>query len=169
MTGHPVEGTRALVEREHWLTDPNALHADRLELYNRIRTAAERAQPMKPPAKTDPVVAGWLDLGPAAVALARDPMRASGVLESWKRQYPSHEANEVVGASASTQVAAATELPNQIAVLLPLSGRAEAFGVAVRDGFIAAYLEQEAAKRPRLRIYDVAAEPVATSYARSVL
>ncbi|HEX4243384.1 MAG TPA: penicillin-binding protein activator [Steroidobacteraceae bacterium] len=168
MTGHPVEGTRALVEREHWLTDPNALHADRLELYNRIRTAAERAQPMKPPAKTDPVVAGWLDLGPVAVALARDPMRASGALESWKRQYPSHEANEVVGASASTQVAAATQLPNQIAVLLPLSGRAEAFGVAVRDGFIAAYLEQEAAKRPRLRIYDVAAEPVATAYARAV-
>ncbi|HEX3848460.1 MAG TPA: penicillin-binding protein activator [Steroidobacteraceae bacterium] len=168
MTGHPIEGTRALVEREHGLTDPNALRANRQELYNRVRAAAEHAQPMKPPPKTDAVVAGWLDLGPVAVALARDPMRAPAALAGWKRQYPSHEANEVVGASASTQVAVTAELPDQIAVLLPLSGHAEAFGVAVRDGFIAAYLEQEAAKRPRLRIYDVAAEPVATAYARAI-
>ena len=52
----------------------------------------------------------------------------------------------------------ATEYPNQIALLLPLSGRGEAYGVAVRDGFIAAYLQQNAASRPRLKIYDVAAE-----------
>ena len=46
---------------------------------------------------------------------------------------------------AQNQIAAATEFPDQIALLLPLSGRAESVGVAVRDGFIAAYLEQDAA------------------------
>ena len=39
---HPVEGTRALVERERYLTDPAALRANRDELFERIRTAAER-------------------------------------------------------------------------------------------------------------------------------
>jgi len=52
--------------------------------------------------------------------------------------------------------------------LLPLSGRAEAVGVAVRDGFIAAYLEQNAATRPRLRIYDVAAETVSGAYQHAI-
>ena len=33
LTGHPVEGTRALVERERWLSDPAALRANREELY----------------------------------------------------------------------------------------------------------------------------------------
>jgi outer membrane PBP1 activator LpoA protein len=40
--------------------------------------------------------------------------------------------------------------------------------VAVRDGFIGAYLEQEAATRPRLKIYDVAAESVGSAYSRAI-
>jgi len=71
-------------------------------------------------------------------------------------------------AVAQTEISVATEYPNQIALLLPLSGRSEAYGVAVRDGFIAAYLEQDAATRPRLKIYDVAAEPVSAAFSRAV-
>jgi uncharacterized protein len=168
ITGHPVEGTRALVERERSLTDPAALRANHVELYDRIRAAAERGQSLKPPPKTDPVVVGWLELGPVAVGLARDPMRAAASLANWKRLYPQHPANDSVLATATTQIAAATEFPDQIALLLPLSGRAEAAGVAVRDGFIAAYLEQDPAARPRLKIYDVAAESVASAYTRAV-
>jgi uncharacterized protein len=69
---------------------------------------------------------------------------------------------------AQIQIAVATEYPSQIALLLPLSGRGEAFGVAVRDGFVAAYLEQDAAKRPSLKIYDVAAEPIVAAYNRAI-
>jgi uncharacterized protein len=168
LTGHPVEGTRALVERERWLNDPASLRANRTELFNKIREAAERGQSLKPPAKTDPVVVGWLELGPVAVALARDPIRAAAGLALWKGLFPQHPANDSVLAMASTQIAAATEFPDQIALLLPLSGRAELIGVAVRDGFIAAYLEQDPATRPRLKIYDVAAESVNSAYAHAI-
>jgi outer membrane PBP1 activator LpoA protein len=157
LTGHPVEGTRALVERERWLSDPASLRANRAELFSRIRGAAERGQSLKAPPNTDPIVVGWLELGPVAVGLARDPMRAAAALANWMRLFPQHPANDSVLAIASTQIAAATEFPDQIALLLPLSGRAEAVGVAVRDGFIAAYLEQPPASRPRLKVYDVAA------------
>src|SRR6202041_3260784 len=88
--------------------------------------------------------------------------------DNWKRQYPQHPANSDVLTVAQTQMLVATEYPNQIALLLPLSGRSEAFGIAVRDGFIAAYLQQSAATRPRLKIYDVAAESVASAYNRAV-
>jgi outer membrane PBP1 activator LpoA protein len=167
LTGHPVEGTRSLVERERLLTDPAGVRANRAELYDRIRTAAEHGQSLKPPPKTDPIVAGWLELGPVADGLARDPLRATAPLTAWKRSYPQHPANDLL-AAASSEIAAATEFPDQIALLLPLSGRSEVFGVAVRDGFIAAYLEQDPAARPRLRIYDVAAEPVSEAYGRAV-
>ena len=168
LTGHPVEGTRAMVERERWLTDPASLRANRAELYDKIRSAAEHGQSLKPPAKADPIVVGWLELGPVAVALARDPMRATAALNNWKRLFPQHPANDSVLSDAGTQIAAAAEFPDQIALLLPLSGRSEAFGVAVRDGFIAAYLEQDPAARPRLRIYDVAAESVAGAYNQAI-
>jgi uncharacterized protein len=164
LTGHPVEGTRALVERERSLTDPEALKANREELLNRVRTAAERGAPMKAPPKTDPIVVGWLDLGPVAVEVERNPALAAAALDNWRRQYPQHPANASVLSVAQTQITVATEYPNQIALLLPLSGRSEPFGVAVRDGFIAAYLQQNAATRPHLKIYDVAAQSVGTAY-----
>lgn len=167
LTGHAVEGTRALVERERYISDPAVLRANRDELLTRVRTAAERGAPLKAPPKTDPVVVGWLDLGPVAVEIERNPARAAAALDAWKRQFPQHPANSVLSA-AQTQIAVATEYPSQIALLLPLSGRAEAFGVAVRDGFIAAYLQQDTASRPRLKIYDVAAESVASAYNRAI-
>ena len=168
LTGHPVEGVRALVERERHISDPAALRANRDELLSRVRTAAERGAPMKAPPKTDPVVLGWLELGPVAVEVERNPARAAAALDAWKRQFPQHPANISVLSAAQTQIAVATEYPTQIALLLPLSGRAEAFGVAVRDGFIAAYLQQNAASRPQLKIYDVAAESVASAYNRAI-
>jgi outer membrane PBP1 activator LpoA protein len=168
LTGHPVEGTRALVERERSITDPAALNANREELLSRVRTAAERGAPMKAPPKTDPIVAGWLELGPVAVEIERNPVRAAAALDNWKRQYPQHPANASVLSVAQTQIAVATEYPNQIALLLPLSGRSEAFGVSVRDGFIAAYLQQNSASRPRLKVYDVAAESVGSAYNRAI-
>ena len=168
LTGHPLEGTRALVERERWLSDPTSLRANRDELFNRERTAAEHGNPMNTSPKTDPVVAGWLELGPVAVALARDPARAAPALDNWQRQFPQHPANDTVLSGAQTQIVTATELPDQIALLLPLSGRSEAVGVAVRDGFVAAYLEQDPATRPRLKIYDVAAESVSAAYSHAM-
>jgi len=48
LTGHPVEGTRAFVERERYLPDPAAVRASREELFGLIRIAAERGMPLKP-------------------------------------------------------------------------------------------------------------------------
>jgi outer membrane PBP1 activator LpoA protein len=168
LTGHPIEGTRALVERERYLSDPAALKANREELYSKERSAAERGPAIKVPPKTDPIVQGWLELGPVAVELERNPARAAAALETWKRQFPQHPANASVLGAAQAQITVATEYPNQIALLLPLSGRSEAYGTAVRDGFVAAYLQQDAATRPRLKFYDVAAESVAAAYNRAI-
>jgi outer membrane PBP1 activator LpoA protein len=167
LIGHPVEGTRAYLERERYLTDAAGLQASREDLFHKLRGAAEHGQSLKAPPQADPVLLGWLQLGPVAVELQRDPMHAPAALEGWRRLFPQHPADSVLTA-AQSQIAVATEFPDQIALLLPLSGRAEAVGVAVRDGFIAAYLEQAAATRPRLKIYDVAAESVAGAYQHAI-
>ena len=169
-TGHPVEGTRAYIERERYLGgDPAKIRANRDALLSKVRTAAERAQGLTPPAKSDPVLSGWLQLGAVAMQLERDPVRAAPSLANWRRLFPEHPGNDSVLETTQSPVAtAANEFPDKIALLLPLSGRTEAAGVAVRDGFIAAYLEQDAAARPQLAVYDVAAESVASAYQRAV-
>jgi uncharacterized protein len=170
LTGHPVEGTRAFVERERYIADAQALRASREELLALIRDAAQRGVSLKPPPKTDAVVAGWLALGPVAAETARNPTRAAAALADWKRAFPQHPGGDVVaaGPAGPVQNVLAPTVPaifhEQIALLLPLSGRSESVGIAVRDGFIAAYLQQDPATRPLLKIYDTAGESVAGAY-----
>jgi len=49
----------------------------------------------------------------------------------------------------------------QIALLLPVSGRAAGAAISVRDGFMTGYYQAGAAERPRLRVYDTGAQSVA--------
>ena len=58
--------------------------------------------------------------------------------------------------------------PRLVALLLPLSGRQQAAGVAVRDGFLAAVLAQDVTQRPTVNIYDSAALGAAAAYARAI-
>jgi outer membrane PBP1 activator LpoA protein len=164
LAGRPVDGVKAFVERERFLPDPAALRASRADLYARVRAAAEHGALPKPPAGTGAVVAGWLELGTVSVQIERNPMAASTTIAAWRRRFPGHPAADDVMAIAQAQMAGSTSFPNQVALLLPLSGRAEPIGVAVRDGFISAYLQQEAPSRPQVRIYDVAAQSAATAY-----
>jgi outer membrane PBP1 activator LpoA protein len=168
LAGRPVEGVRSFVERERWLTDTASLRASRADLYSRLGTAAERGPFPKPPPDADSIVAGWLELGPVAVQLERNPLGAAAAVDDWRRRFPGHPANDSVLAGAQTQLASVNQFPDQVALLLPLSGRAEPIGTAVRDGFISAFLQQEPPARPHLRIYDVAAQSAASAYQQAV-
>ena len=97
LSGHPVEGTRAFVERERYCRTRPSLRASREELFGLIREAAGAGRPAQGAAQqTDPIVAGWLALGTVAVDMARNPMRAGAALAEWKRAYPQHPANDSV-------------------------------------------------------------------------
>jgi len=168
LVDNPAAGVNAYVERERWLGSPAAVRASRGELFARIRAAAARGDSFAAPPNASPVVAGWLALGPVALELDRNPMRVSAALAAWRAHFPMHPADETVQSAAQAQLRAITQFPNQIALLLPLSGPAEGVGTAVRDGFISAYFEQDAASRPRVKIYDVAAQPVAAAYAQAI-
>lgn len=77
-------------------------------------------------------------------------------------------AGRLTGLTAGPEAATALGFPNQIALLLPLSGRQQAAGIAVRDGFLAAVLAQDAAQRPHVNIYDSAALGATAAYARAI-
>ena len=168
LVGDVIAGVRAYVERERWLTDPVAIRANRDRLFAQIRAAAARGASFAVPPNSGPLVAGWLALGPVARDFDRNPMGVSAALAAWRAQFPDHPAGATVAAAEQQELRAVTQFPRRIALLLPLSGPAEAAGVAVRDGFLAAYFQQDAASRPRVRIYDVASTPVATVYSRAI-
>jgi len=168
LVGDAVAGVTAYVERERWLSDPAAIRANRDQLFAQLRAGAIRGDSFAAPPNAGPVVAGWLALGPVALDFERNPMRVPDALAAWRAQFPDHPAEATLSAAARSELAAVTQFPQRIALLLPLSGPAAGAGVAVRDGFLAAYFEQDSASRPRVRIYDVAATTVTAAYSRAL-
>jgi len=55
-----------------------------------------------------------------------------------------------------------------IALLLPVTGRAAAAAVSVRDGFMTAYYQTPPAERPRVRIYDTGTQSVADALSQAM-
>jgi uncharacterized protein len=163
-----ADAVRAYVERERWLSSATQLRSSRDELYSNLRAAAERGASLKNPGRADGIVSGWLELAPVAIELARNPMGAGTSLAAWRKRFPLHPANDGVLPAAASAIVDFGAANLQIALLLPLSGRGESSGIAVRDGFLAAYLEQAPAARPKLQIYDVAAEAPVAAFQRAV-
>ena len=151
------------------LTDPASLRASREELFGLIRSAAERGVSLKAPPKTDPIVAGWLALGPVAVEMTRNPMHAAAALANWKRAYPA--------ASGQRQRVDAGTEPNCRRHRVSGSGRAAAAVVGPRRGGRRRGARRDSSpriwsrsppSRPHVRIYDVAAESVAGAYRHAI-
>ena len=147
--GRPVEAVRALVEREVWLTDADAIRANQRMIWDGFS-----ASPSVPAAAAtgDPVVDGWLALAPLTGSTGADLRRS---LLGWRQTYPSHPA--AAGLLAELLAAQrSTAFPSQIAVLLPLSSPQRAFALAIRDGLVAAHLRNPNNSATSLRVYDSA-------------
>jgi outer membrane PBP1 activator LpoA protein len=55
-----------------------------------------------------------------------------------------------------------------IALLLPVTGRASAAAISVRDGFLTAYYQVPANERPRVQIYDTGSQSVAEALTQAI-
>jgi outer membrane PBP1 activator LpoA protein len=55
-----------------------------------------------------------------------------------------------------------------IALLLPITGRAAAAAISVRDGFMTAYYQLPPAERPRVQIYDTGSQSIADALTQAI-
>jgi hypothetical protein len=158
----------SLIARDRLLANEVERDANQRLILDGIRGAVGRGADIRAPADADALLAGWLELGRIVADARAGALGVQRRVQTWRSRYPAHPANEELWRDLLDRPAASGDLPRQIALLLPLSGRAESAGIAVRDGFLGAYYEQAAAYRPRLRIYDVAARDAPSSYLQAL-
>jgi outer membrane PBP1 activator LpoA protein len=165
----PKGGTEALLEREVWLTDAAAIAENQRLLWSLYQGFGAPAT-VPPEAVADPVLTGWLRLGRLAADQRGSQAGLALALRSWQQAHPQHPANDLLIPELLAALDAAAFLPERVALLLPLSGRQQAAGAAVRDGFMAAYYARagEADAQPEIRIYDTNGPGVATAYRDAV-
>jgi outer membrane PBP1 activator LpoA protein len=177
-----LRGIRAYEARARVLATAEARAANYRDLLGQLEAV--------PPGESTPATAGesergWLELA-ALRRGAPNGVPSASQASAWLARYPDHPGRFALqappapgtgpampatppGATAPTVVATPgpTGRLTSIALLLPLSGKHRASGVAVRDGFIAAWLADPGELRPVVRVYDTGTD-VAGTYARAV-
>jgi hypothetical protein len=171
--GRMLDGLRTTEARARLLSGPE----QRRENYALLVDALleNPAATTRVPAAATPYERAWFELGqllaPSSQADAATLARRAA---DWRARNPNHP-----GADFLPQPEAAARLPaagaldatgpvDLVALLLPMSGRQQAAGTAVRDGFLAAALDQPAERRPRIEVYDTASLGAAAAYQRAL-
>ena len=166
--GRVPDAVASLAARDRLLTGAASRQANQRMIVDGIRDAQGRGADIRVPAGADPLIAGWIELGRILADARSGALGVQRRVQSWRSRYPAHPASDELWRELLGQPVPSGGQPRQIALLLPLSGRAESAGTAVRDGFLGAYYDQDAPLRPRLRIYDVAARDAASAYLQAI-
>lgn len=118
----------------------------------------------------DPVLGGWYQLALASRSGQGDIARQLDQVESWRRANGSHPAAQQLPTSLRQAAAAQGQLPDRLALLLPLGDQLAAAAEPLRDGFLAAYYAALAggAKPPAIRIHDTTDSDIIALYDRAV-
>ena len=156
LTGNPLEAARAWVALSKFLHDEAAIRKSQLQIWTALNQYQEnilrnlRKQP--PP----DIFSGWIELAVLSKTAASQPKQLNQRLTEWRSRYPRHPASEtLITGVQSASKAAIAKLPDNIALLLPLSGSFSNQAVAVRDGFLAAhYARRSGDYNPTIRVYD---------------
>jgi outer membrane PBP1 activator LpoA protein len=164
----PAAAVGAALERERALTSQDEIRANQRLIWQGLQKSAANNADFTPPSGASTTLTGWLDLGRAALVAARNPFNANEDIADWRGRYPSHPANSLITEDILPELGVGLNYPTQIALILPLSGRQQAAGMAVRDGFLAALLQQESSRRPMLNVYDSAEMGASTAYRQAV-
>ena len=143
LQGNHLESARERVWLDELLTDPDAAHNNRLQLWQTLTALEPEALQTfitQPP--PDPF-SGWLELASRFKSTTNAPEQLQAQLQAWRLRYPQHRGELFLNGLLSDG-GAGIGRPQIIALLLPLSGNFAAPATAVRDGFLAAYFAAQA-------------------------
>ena len=164
IAGRTLDGIRAMEERGLELGAADARAANDRLLLEMLRTAPAGTTV---PNGASEAERGWIELA------AMDPAQADAVAArraaDWRARYPNHRGAALLPAANSfgaAPVAAPGVSSARVALLLPLSGRQQAAGLAVRDGYVAASLAH--GTDSEVRMYDTASAGPAAAYRQAI-
>jgi outer membrane PBP1 activator LpoA protein len=166
--GDSVGGTEALLEREVWLDTPQSIATNQRLLWTLFQRYGAPVNATID-AVDDPVLSAWLTLGQLAAGGSTGTPGMALALRTWQQQHPQHPANNSLLPELLAGQDSAAYLPERLALLLPLSGRQQLAGSAIRDGFMAAYYNRaDTEPRREIRIYDVELDGPIAAYQRAI-
>lgn len=154
MLGNRLETARELVSREKYLTDPVLIEDNQKGIWQALAMLSERAlQQLRADPPPD-VLSGWMQLVQITKAYQLDPNRLNDAVGRWRQSYPNHPVQAELLTDLMSRRQEDIVTPDNIALLLPLSGKFAKAAEAVQDGFLAAYYSRTPKSNQTIKIYD---------------
>ena len=162
------QAIQAFNEEQTWLNNAADILSSQQRLLKQLE-ALEREGRLGESSQGGQLEKGWIALARMSAQTAADGPAFLAGLRGWRMAFPQHPASTGIVAKLMEQYRGAGSYPVQVALLLPLSGREQAFGEAVRDGFLSAYLQSpNKALLPLVRIYDTRQVGAPASYYNAI-
>jgi outer membrane PBP1 activator LpoA protein len=166
----PESAVRTLLQREAILTTNAEREASHRLIWTGMQATGAQIPASVMSRTGDPILIGWLQLGHISYANRSSVVSMLEAIDAWELANPDHPASGVLLADVRQSLELLSNYPGRIAVLLPLSGKQQAFGEAIRDGFLAAHFSVgDAATRPDARFYDTATNGISAAYQQAIL
>lgn len=166
----PSRAVEILTQREALLDSRQAIVRNRELLWRGLKRTRPVVLREESAVTSDPEVQAWLLLASLARTTGQQGIGWSNGLQRFRETHPNHPAMLILDEDQDADQRL-SEYPGQIALLLPLTGRAADAGKAIQNGFIGGYLSTAGAldDRQTIRVYDVVAEGgAAKAYSKAV-
>lgn len=166
-SGKNIESVNERMKLERLLPDTAARENNRRALWLSLtKLPVGELNALAAETGEDSELKGWVQLAAIPRQYKDDSNAMVAHVQEWLEQYPQHTANQILPAPLSQVARNMQAKPQQVALLLPLSGALAGPGKAVQDGFMASY---NAARDPMdIRLYDTAKAPAQQLYQQAL-
>jgi len=154
LAGNQQSAIRMRIQREPLLLKTSEVEENQLAILNNLLSIPLDDLSQQFEQEESKSIKSWLELS-LTIKRASNPYRLGSALQTWKKLNPTHSIrNSVLATFAPVQIEQSKPI-NNIALLLPLSGRYAKAASAIRDGFLVSYYsEDDTQKKPSIRLYD---------------
>ena len=166
----PTRAVELMTQREIWLSDRRSIERNRWRLWQGLLVSDPQVLRASAEAALDTETKAWLELGSLAASTGQQGIGWVNGAVHWREANAGHPALAIIDLLRLPDELN-LEYPRQIALLLPLSGRTAAAGLAIQNGFMGAYFSTVVGldEQQAIRVYDVDSEGGAgAAYATAV-
>lgn len=154
MLGNPLDSAQERVYFGNYISDNYLIHRNQKQIWELLANLSIRSLQQLMPAPAPDILSGWMELVKIAKAYQLNPIDLKIQISKWQQNYIDHPIQEAMLDNLMLRKQEDVAVPDQIALLLPLSGHFAKASDAIRDGFVAAYYSQTTERTQVIKIYD---------------
>ena len=162
---NPIAAAKALILLDDRLEDEAQLKQNHEQIWTLLKPYPASTLRTFVNAQAPDNERGWFELAAMSNEAMSSADELTEALRIWRTFYPNHPARRIMPESLEAALIAKPYAPVRIAILLPLSGKRQAHGEAIRDGIITAFFDNKESKwQPKLNFYDTESQSIKAIY-----